>query len=395
MPSAQKQRIVSIDLLRGTVMLIMAIDHVRDYFHVTAFTADPTDLAVTTPALFFTRWITHFCAPTFVFLSGTSAFLAAQRKSLHQGSVFLLKRGAWLIIVEIAVITLALTFNPLYNLLVFQVIWAIGWSMIILALLIHAPVRIIALIGFVLVFGHNALDFIHLPQKGAASIWWKLAFTSPGAIIPLNTTHFILDAYAVLPWTGIMLLGYSFGTVYTTEQGVERRKKRIMMLGAGVIVLFFILRLVNRYGDPAPWSVQKTALFTGLSFLNVTKYPVSLMYTCMTIGPALIALSLLERSQQGWVSRIISVYGRVPFFYYVCHFYLIRVLNIIVFFAMGYGVKDIVDPNLPFLFRPMKFGFGLAGVYAVWLLVILILYRPCRWFDRYRSTHNQWWLSYL
>ena len=393
MSSAQKQRIVSIDILRGAVMLIMAIDHVRDYFHIAAYTDDPTNLATTTPILFFTRWITHFCAPTFVFLSGISAFLAAQSRSLHQGSAFLLKRGAWLIIVEIAVITLAITFNPLYNVLVFQVIWAIGCSMIILGLLVHTNTRVIACVGFILVFGHNVLDSIRLPENGAAGIWWSMALTSKARLIPLNTNHFIFDIYAVLPWTGIMLLGYSFGAVYKTGEG-DKRRKQILLAGTGVLILFFILRFINRYGDPAPWSVQKKELFTALSFVNVTKYPVSLIYTCMTIGTALVLLALLERAR-GALSRILGIYGRVPFFYYVCHFYLIHAITVIAFFASGYGAKDIVDPNLPFLFRPQHFGFQLPAVYAIWLLVILILYRPCRWFDRYRSTHRQWWLSYL
>ncbi|MBE7171460.1 MAG: DUF1624 domain-containing protein [Williamsia sp.] len=394
MSSVQKQRIGSIDILRGAVMLIMAIDHVRDYFHITAFTDDPTNLATTTPGLFFTRWITHFCAPIFVFLSGVSAFLASQRKTLHQGSAFLLKRGVWLLIVEVLIISLALTFNPLYNFLVFQVIWAIGWSMIILALLIHTNLRVITTVGFILVIGHNVLDFVHLPQQGAASILWSLAFTSPGRVIPFDANHFVLDAYAVLPWTGIMLLGYSFGSIYKKEHDTEKRKKKILLLGMGVIGLFFLLRFINFYGDPRPWSVQKRDLYTGLSFLNVTKYPVSLIYTCMTVGTALIALSLLERTK-GAFSRVLSMFGRVPFFYYVCHFYLIRLINVVIFFAAGYGTKDIIDPNLPFLFRPQHFGFGLPVVYAIWLLVILILYKPCQWFDRYRSTHHQWWLSYL
>lgn len=391
--SLQKQRIVSIDILRGIVMLVMAIDHVREYFHITAFTDSPVNLDTTTPVLFFTRWITHFCAPVFVFLSGTSAFLAAQHKTLHQSSLFLLKRGIWLIIVEIVIITLALTLNPLYNFVIFQVIWAIGWSMIILSLLIHTNTRLIALLGFILVFGHNVLDLIHLPDKGAAGVWWTVAFTSPGRVIPLDATHFVLDAYAVLPWTGIMLLGYGFGTIYTTGQYAERRKL-ILKFAAGVVALFFLLRFINRYGDPAPWSVQKNNLFTVLSFLNVTKYPVSLIYTCMTIGPALIALALLERTR-GIFSRVLGVFGRVPFFYYICHFYLIRLLNVVIFFAAGYGKKDIIDPTLPFLFRPQQFGFGLPAVYTIWLLVILLLYKPCQWFDRYRSTHRQWWLSYL
>ncbi len=388
-----KQRIQSIDILRGIVMLIMAIDHVRDFFHITAFTDSPTNLATTTPQLFFTRWITHFCAPVFVFLSGTSAFLISQRKTKKETSAFLIKRGLWLVLVEVAVMTLGLTFNPLYNLLIFQVIWAIGWSMVILGLLVRTSFAAIITIGFVLVFGHDAINYMQLPAAGATHALWSILFTAFGTQLQLNPTHFIFDLYAVLPWAGVMLLGYVFGAVYKQEDAIQRRKI-ILLTGFAVTLFFIVVRCIDGYGDPSHWSVQKSGLFTILSFLNTSKYPPSLCYTCMTIGPALIVLALLEKAR-GKLSAIFSMYGRVPLFYYVLHFYLIHVICVIVFFATQHTAKDIVDPNTPFLFRPQHFGFGLPVLYAIWLFVILALYKPCKWFDQYRKSHHQWWLSYL
>ena len=389
-----KQRIQSIDILRGIVMLIMAIDHVRDFFHVTAFTDTPTNLATTTPQLFFTRWITHFCAPAFVFLSGTSAFLAGQKKSKKELSMFLIKRGLWLVLVENIVMTFAFTFNPLYNLFIWQVIWAIGWSMVILGLLVRTSLKIIIALGFIIVFGHDIIDFIQLPKQGAGNVLMTIFFTAFGARIKMDNTHFIFDLYAIIPWTGVMLLGYAFGTVYKQNIDAIKRRKTILTLGFAITIFFILLRFVNIYGDPSPWSTQKNGLFTFLSFLNTSKYPPSLCYTAMTLGPALIVLALTETIQNKF-SRMLGMYGRVPFFYYILHFYLIHIICVILFYATGHTSKDIVDPNSPFLFRPQYFGFDLPIVYAIWLFVIIILYKPCKWFDDYRKTHHKWWLSYL
>ena len=391
--SVPKQRIISIDILRGIVMLIMALDHVRDFFHITAMTADPLDLQTTTPALFFTRWITHFCAPIFVFLSGTSAYLASRKRTKKESGLFLIKRGFWLVLVEVIVMTLAITFNPFYNTIIFQVIWAIGWSMVLLGLFSFINFQMIVVIGFLLTFGHNILDFMPAPKSGWEQIVSSLLFTSADKFMPINQTHFVLDLYAILPWTGIMFLGYAFGTVYKNGATTLSRKK-MLRLGICVTSFFITLRFINVYGDPSHWSHQKNALYTLLSFVNVTKYPPSLLYTCMTIGPAMILLSLLDNAQSH-ASRVFRMYGAVPFFYYVLHFYLIHLLLVIVFFLSGYSEKDIVNPQAPFLFRPQNFGFHLPVVYLIWLFVIVVLYKPCQWFYRYRSTHRQWWLSYL
>jgi len=389
-----KQRIQSIDILRGVIMLIMALDHTRDFFHLKGVANDPTDLATTTPILFFTRWITHFCAPNFVFLSGISAYLAGTRRTKDELSDFLVKRGIWLVIVELVILTFAFTLNPFYNGFILQVLWVIGLSMIILGLLVKAPLKVIAVIGALIFFSHDILDYLQLPKAGTEANLLNLFLTARGSVIMLNQTHFIFDLYAIIPWTGVMLLGYVFGSIYTSSFDPQRRKKILLYTGIAALGLFVVLRMFNIYGDPAPWSVQRNGVFTFLSFLNVSKYPPSLLYSFLTIGTGLIVLSLIEHVQNK-VTAIFVVYGNVPFFYYVLHFYLIRLISVIVFFAQGFGTNQIVTPNEPFLFSPPHFGFNLGGVYLVWLFVIITLYFPCRWFSKYKKTHNQWWLSYL
>jgi len=375
-------------------MLIMAIDHVRDALHKGH--PEPTDLSTTTPILFFTRFITHFCAPTFVFLSGVSVCLAGARRAKPALSVFLIKRGIWLLVVEVLVITFAISLNPHYNYLIFQVIWAIGGSMILLGLLIGlgAPIAVIGLIGAVIFLGHNIFDGVPA-GKIDHSAAWQLLVSGNGwsGEIHLDKTHIINVPYPLLPWTGVMLLGYAFGNIYKASFGAARRKKVLLYTGLGALAFFFIFRAFNIYGDPAPWSHQKTFALSVISFFNVTKYPCSLLYLCMTLGVALVILSLTE-NMNNRMSSILSVYGSVPFFYYVCHWYLIQCITIIIFFAMGYSTRQIVTPGSAFLFAPPDFGISLAGVYLVWLTVILALYRPCKWFSRYKKTHRHWWLSY-
>jgi uncharacterized membrane protein len=389
-----KHRIQSIDILRGAVMIIMAIDHSRDYFHLHAFDDDPTNLATTTPFLFFTRFITHFCAPVFLLLSGTSAFLAGQKRSRQEHSMFLIKRGLWLVLVELLVVTLSWTFNPFYNVFILQVIWAIGWSMVILGLLVRTSDTIIFITGLILFVGHNLLDFIAVPQQGIAGILWTIFFKATFTFLPVGENRGFLDVYAILPWTSVMLLGYSMGRFFTSSYGQEKRKKALLGLGFALIAFFIAVRMTNIYGDPKPWSQQKDALYTFFSFINVTKYPVSLLYLCITLGPALIVLALIEKLQNKFTD-ILIVYGRVPFLYYIMHFYLLHIIAVIIFFATGHGTNEIVDPTLPFLFRPLHYGYGLWVVYGVWLFVVVVLYWPCKWFNQYKATHYQWWLSYV
>jgi uncharacterized membrane protein len=393
--AAAKNRIESIDLLRGLVMLIMAIDHVRDFMHLGS--PDPTDLSTTTPILFFTRWITHFCAPTFVFLSGMSACLAGMRRTKSELSIFLIKRGLWLLFIEVAVINLAMTLNPLYNLQILQVIWAIGGSMILLGLLLSckASRAVIGTIGVLIFFGHNILDIVK-PAIITQTFVGQLLLSGAGFgnFISLGHNHYIIIAYALLPWTGVMLLGYVFGSLYKTGADAAKRKKILLSTGLALLALFLILRFFNIYGDPSPWAVQKNTVLSILSFFNVTKYPCSLLYLCMTLGTALVLLASIE-GLKGKLASVVIVYGNVPFFYYVCHWYLVQAIHIILFFAMGFGTAQIVTPGSPFLFAPHGFGVNLFGIYIIWLVVIFILYWPCRWFSRYKKSHQQWWLSYL
>lgn len=389
--SATKYRIESIDLLRGLIMLIMALDHTRDFFHLN--TPNPTDLATTTPVLFFTRWITHFCAAIFVFLSGVSANLAGGRRTKKQLSIFLIKRGFWLIAVEFVLITFAFSLDPLYHLFIFQVIWVIGVSMVIMGLLIWLPMPAIAVIGGLLFFGHDMLDFVKLPDTGSAGFLWELFFTARFNFIPADKNHSLILIYAILPWTGVMLAGYVMGQIYRPAFDQERRKRILLISGATLVILFIFLRAFNIYGDPAPWTTQKTIALSVISFFNVSKYPPSLMYLCMTIGPGLLLLSATEKVKSK-LARLLIVYGNVPLFYYVLHFFVLRFFNVTLFFAQGFTAKDIVTPR-QMMFHPAGYGFNLFGVYVVWLLTIAILYFPCRWYSQYKKTHRQWWLSYV
>lgn len=399
-----RPRVQSIDILRGLVMVIMALDHVRDFFFTAGVTGttsslalEPTNLETTTPLLFFTRWVTHFCAPIFVFLAGTSVFLMSQKKSKKQLSGFLLTRGLWLIVVEVVIITFAWTFNPFYNLVILQVIWAIGISMVLLGILIWLPRPLLLTIGALIVFGHNLLARPDIADHFKGSLVADLVYYanfSPHAVNP-EKTHFIFIVYAFLPWLGLMILGYGFGQLYGPDVDPARRKKILIWLGTSLLVLFLVLRFARGYGDPVPMSEQpRGPVFTFLSFLNVTKYPPSLAFLSVTIGVAMLALALLENRQSRFTG-VFRTYGRVPMLYYILHFYIIHTIAVVVFFAEGFTTDQIVTPDNPFLFKPPGMGFGLAGVYLTWLFVVGVLYPVCRWYDRYKSTHRHWWLSYL
>ncbi|WP_426329449.1 DUF1624 domain-containing protein [Pedobacter sp. R-06] len=386
------KRILSIDILRGLVMIIMALDHTRDFFHVGAMTGDPLNPDTTTGMLFFTRWITHFCAPTFVFLSGLSAYLSAQNKTAAQASSFLLKRGLWLILIEIVVITFGLTFNPTYNFIILQVIWAIGTSMIFLGLASRISYKTVLTIGLILVFGHNLFNLFPAPADSNGGLILKIFFTASGTVVPLSANHFVGVFYAILPWTGVMFVGYGIGAWYKKGYAADRRQRNLLTIGLLTIFVFISLRLINIYGDPVPRKEYHDFFKNLLAFFNVNKYPPSLQYIAMTLGPAMLFLALTEKLSNRF-TRITSVYGAVPFFYYVLHFYLLHTLLIVVFFATGHSTKEIVQ--VPFWFRPATFGFNLPIVYLIWFCVVASLYLPCRWFKRYKETHRQWWLSYV
>lgn len=388
-PAQGTTRITSIDLLRGIVMIIMALDHVRDYFHSDVTVFQPEDLEQTNVLLFFTRWITHFCAPVFVFLAGTSAFLSGQRKTKNDLSLFLLKRGIWLLLVEVTLVNFAWSFNIKLPFIGLAVIWALGISMITLAALIHLPKRIIFLIGVIIVAGHNLLDRIHFD-----SVLWSVLH-EPG-IFRIDQTHLIRVAYPVLPWIGIMALGYCFGSLYTKNVDAAKRKKLLWQLGTIAIIAFIVIRFLNVYGDPALWSEQKSIVFTILSFFNTTKYPPSLLYTIMTLGPALIFLAIAEKASGKLAQPIIHI-GRVPMFYYILHLYLIHIAAMFAAEFSGYDWSDMilqrrtwVDPQLN------GYGFSLGVTYLVWIGIVLLLYPLCKWYDKYKTQHKEkWWLSYL
>ncbi|HRP54998.1 heparan-alpha-glucosaminide N-acetyltransferase domain-containing protein [Agriterribacter sp.] len=387
-----RYRIASVDILRGIIMIIMALDHSREYFHITALTADPLDPATTTIPLYFTRWITHFCAPGFVLLSGLSAYLSSRNKARSTASAFLVKRGVWLIFVEIVIVTFGITFNPFYNFIVLQVIWAIGCSMILLGLLSSFSYKVVLVAGIAIVGGHNMLDYAKLPPDGIAGNLWTILLTSPGTVIPLSSTHFIMALYTILPWTGVMCLGFCMGKWFRKEFDAARRKRLLVITGVSLVGLFIVLRLVNGYGDPRSWSAAENGL---LSFLNTTKYPPSLQYLAMTLGPSILLLALLEDVKAPWLHSL-SAYGKVPFFYYILHFYMLHALAVIAFFISGHTTVEIVDAQgSPFWFRPLNFGYGLPVVYLAWAIVVTVLYLPCRWFGNYKITHRKWWLHYI
>ncbi len=346
----------SIDVLRGLVMVVMALDHARDFFSYAQF--EPTDLRLTTPAYFLTRLVTHFCAPVFVFLAGTGACLAGQRgKTTKELSIFLLTRGLWLVLLELTVLRFAWGFGLDPHALNALVIWAIGWSMVVLAGLVFLPRAAVLLFGLVMIGAHNAFDGAH------GGGWWTVLHVQGWVEYAPGWGIFVM--YPLVPWIGVMAAGYGFGAY------AAGNRQRIRWLGLGACVLFVLLRLVNHYGDPAPWSSQRSALFTLFSFVNCEKYPPSLDYLLMTLGPALVLLSLLPDTARGILKPFV-VFGRVPLFYYLLHIPLIHLL------ARVAGER-----------------YGLPVVYGVWILVVAALYWPCLKWSELKRRNQSAWLSYL
>ncbi len=388
------KRVESIDLLRGIVMIIMSLDHVRDYFNNTAFLYSPTDLLQTTPILFFTRWITHFCAPVFVFLAGISAHLFGAKKNKATLSFFLFTRGLWLIIAELFIVTFEWTFNPTYPFFNLQVLWATGVSMIILSGLIYMKKYFIFITGIFIIAGHNLLDNFHVNGNDVTSFLWALLHER-GNFTFGNFSFSIL--YPVLPWIGIMAVGYSLGSLYNPFYDSKRRQRILLFSGYAAIILFIILRAGNFYGDAAHWSLLKDAVFSLLSFLNVTKYPPSLLYILITLGPALIFFSLAEKPLNRAAS-IIIIFGRVPMFYYMVHILLIHLLAVVGAIILGYHWLDMILSTRINAAPQLKgYGFNLIIVYIIWIALIIILYPLCKWFDKYKRSNQstKWWLSYF
>lgn len=392
----KSKRIESIDLLRGIVIVIMALDHVRDYFHWYSYIYNPTDLEHTSVIIFFTRWITHFCAPVFMLLAGISACLYGLKNGRKALSFFLFTRGLWLVIAEILIVTLEWTFNPHYPAFILQVIWAFGIGMMALSLLVYLPRQLILLIGIVLVAGHNLLDGLHVTGNGAPAFLWSLLHEQRfdfnfGGLNPIV-------GYPVIPWIGIISLGYYLGSLYSPDRDPAARKRSLRSIGIGAIVLFILLRWSNLYGDPSPWSVQKNAVYTLLSFLKTTKYPPSLLYTLMTLGPALLFLAYAEKPLNTFSSKL-TVFGRVPMFFYLVHIPFIHGLAVIAAMLSGRAASDMVNLTTWVTANPQLkgYGFNLIVVYLVWIAVTIALYPLCKWFDQYKRAHQsrQKWLSYF
>lgn len=387
-------RIESIDVLRGIVMVIMALDHVRDYFHYGSIGGNPSDLETTTPILFFTRFITHYCAPIFIFLAGTSAFLYGRNKSKVELFKFLFTRGLWLIFLEFTLNNLIWTFDLTYSFQVVQVIWAIGASMVFLSLFIYLPKKVILGIGIVLVAGHHLLDPIVAEGESFQSLLWYALHQQK--FLMLAPDHIFIFMYPLIPWMGVMALGYCLGELYSQDFNAERRKKILLGLGLGSIILFVVLRGLNLYGDQMPWSVQDTSTKTILSFFSVSKYPPSLIFLCMTLGPAFLFLAVFENARNK-LSAFFLVYGRVPFFYYFLH----------MLFIHGFAVLGVVlsgeDGRLMILSAEniknaylAVYGYSLPVVYVVWIGVVLLLYPFCNAYMRYKAKNkDKRWLSYF
>ncbi|TGE25035.1 DUF1624 domain-containing protein [Hymenobacter aquaticus] len=378
-------RVQAVDVVRGLVMVIMALDHVRDFWSSTAIR--PEDLTQASGALFFTRWITHFCAPTFVFLSGVSIWLQLQKQgSRGAASWRLLTRGLWLIGVEVVVITFLLQWS--HELLVLEVIWAIGGGMVLMAGLLWLPRPVLAALAALIVLGHDALPFIQPVTPANAS--WALLHNTP-FVLPLVQLPPLLVAYSVGPWLGVMLAGYVVGPWFGLP--LADRARRLRTAGAVLLVVFGVLRATNWYGDPAPWSGQaRGALYTGLSLLNVSKYPPSLLFVGLTLGVSLLLLSRLE-TVDNRLTRTLRTYGQVPFFYFLLHLLLISAgAWLWTRLAFGQAVNLSFTPPASW---PKGYEPSLWRAYAVWAAVVVLLYWPCRWYGSYKRRHRYWWLSYL
>lgn len=393
------KRLISIDMMRGFAIVIMALDHVREFFTSARFS--PTDLTQTTAPLFLTRWITNFCAPVFVFLAGTGAFLYYVRggKTKSELAWYLFTRGLFLIFIELVIVRFACSFNFNYmdsNANVCQVIWAIGWSMIFLACIVRLPVWLIAAIGGIIVAGHNLLD--GLASVCPQSLRWLLIVLHSRDMITILPGLELKITYPLIPWIGVISLGFAFGSIVILEE--KARQKIIFLLGTAAIGAFIILRALNIYGDPSQWTIQKNALFTFFSFINCSKYPPSLLYLLMTLGPALVLLSMLKEEERP-VARFFLVFGRVSLFFYIMHLLLIHTIALVVatlkYHAipawMFQGNPIFSDPGFPA--GPVDYGYGLPVIYLVWVVVIVALFPLCRWYMNYKNTHKYFWLSYL
>ena len=401
--TAPRRRLDSIDLLRGIVMVVMALDHVRDFAFAGTLQFSATDFTQTTPSIFFTRWVTHFCAPVFVFLAGTGTYLQRSRgNSVPDLSRLLATRGAWLIVLEFTIVRFGVTFTLDPHLLaIAQVIWVIGVGMIILAGVIRVPTAVVGAIGVSIMCLHNLLDrfpvYRYTGPGGphATPLQWVWALLHAGfAMLPVgHSGHVLIVLYAILPWFGVMAAGYAFGSVY--ELPPEARRRVLLQLGGASIAAFVVIRAVNGYGDPNPWTHQPMGRYTVMSFLNVSKYPPSLDYALMTLGPAILALAWFERVGHSRLAAPLITFGRVPMFFYLLQWFAAHGIVLAVVVALHQ------DPVWLFwhAFPPPKAGpdagVRLRTTYLIWFSVIALLYPLCRWYAGVKARRRDWWLSYL
>src|SRR5271170_392459 len=385
--TAKRVRLESVDIVRGVIMIVMALDHVRDFFGVPG--VSPTDLDQTTIALFFTRWITHICAPVFYLLTGTGAYLSLRKQTKRELSRFLFTRGLWLIFLEVVVTRcLGWQFNFDYHVTMLIVLWALGWAMIVLSVLVYLPASVVTAFGVVMIATHNLLDSVD-----SSNPLWSILH-SPNVIVN-HPGRIVRVIYVLIPWVGVTAAGYGLGQIFIWPSA--RRKAFLLPLGAGLSAAFLVLRGINLYGDPLPWSTQKSTVFTALSFLNTTKYPPSLLYLLMTLGPALLFLWAVDARTPPWLRPALIV-GKVPMFYYLLHIPLIHMLAVAVCYARYGQVHWMFEsPTLrqfP-ITPPPGWGYSLPIVYLFWALVVLTLYPLCRWFAGLKQRSRDVWLSYF
>ncbi len=377
-------------------MIIMALDHVRDFFNEGTLYVDPANMETTTPILFFTRWITHFCAPTFVFLAGTAAFMYGQKvRNKTQLSRFLLTRGLWLIFVEVVIINFAWTFDISFSFAFLQVIWAIGCCMIFLSGIIWLPVWLGIGVSFLMVFGHNLLDGFTMEGMSAGAIAWYILHQF--SFLVLNDGQRLLFfAYPLVPWIGVMALGYYMGNWFKSDYPAEQRVKNLVRWGLGLCALFLVFRIFNIYGDPNPWETQRSAIYTFLDFWNTSKYPPSLLFLCMTLGPTLLLLAWVDNKSFSRSNPMI-VFGKVPFFYYVIHFYFIHLFAFFLYGVNGHPVSDMILSATSFMDGHLgEMGFPLWVTYLIWMGLVVFLYFPCRWYANLKARRKDLViLSYL
>lgn len=392
-----ESRVDSIDAVRGAIMIVMALDHVRDFIHRAAMTSSPTDLSKTTTLLFFTRWITHFCAPVFMFAAGLGAFLYWQQgKTRGQLSVFLLTRGAWLMLLELTIMRFAYNFGLTADYpVLLLVLWVLGLCMVVMSAVVWLPLPTIAVASVATIALHNTLDTISAKQFGDASWLWSVlhqpgVFNAAGALV--------IVGYPLVPWIAVMALGFVCGRLYQLEP--KMRQNRLVMIGAVLCVGFVVVRGLNHYGDPQPWSTQSSATFTLLSFLNTTKYPPSFAFLLMTLGPALLGLAWVDRVSPARTHPLV-VLGRVPLFYFVTHFFAAHIAAAALALARygstawAFVVNPVPSMGAPPGLYPKDFGYDLWVVYVVWAAIVIALYPACRWFASVKATRRWWWLSYL